>query len=216
MQSRKSGLTQETSAAKAGVSVRSGHRIETVGKKDKGPRNWRTRTDPFAPVWTSELVPLLEKEPKLSGLTLWEYLDEHYPSVYPHKLLRTLQRRVKHWRATNGPDNPVMFRQSLPAGQQGLSDFTHPRSAVTVAGQPFPHLIYQYRLAFSGWRCAHVVRGGESYSALAQGLQNALHKSGGVPREHRTDSLSAAYVNQSQKKQLTHAYEGLCQHYGMT
>jgi hypothetical protein len=46
------------------------------------------------------------------------------------------------------------------------------------------------------------VRGGESYSALAEGLQNALHKSGGVPKEHRTDSLSAAYVNQSQKKQL--------------
>ncbi|NOR23516.1 MAG: IS21 family transposase [Desulforhopalus sp.] len=216
MQSRKSGLTQETSAAKAGVSIRSGHRIETGGKKAKSPRKGRTRIDPFASVWTSELVPLLEKEPKLSGLTLWEYLDEHHPNAYPHKLLRTLQRRVKHWRATHGPDNPVMFRQSLPPGQQGLSDFTHPRSAVTVAGQPFPHLIYQYRLAYSGWRCTHVVRGGESYSALAQGVQNALHKSGGVPVEHRTDSLSAAYVNQSQKKQLTHAYEGLCQHYGMT
>jgi len=216
MQSRQSGLTQETSAAKAGVSVRSGRRIETGGAKAKTPRHWRTRNDPFASVWTSELVPLLEKESKLSGLTLWEYLDEHHPGDYSYKLLRTLQRRVKHWRATQGPDNPVMFRQTLPPGRQGLSDFTHPRSAVTIVGQPFSHLIYQYRLAYSGWRCAHIVRGGESYSALAQGLQNALHKSGGVPMEHRTDSLSAAYVNQSQKKQLTHAYEGLCRHYGMT
>ncbi len=216
MQSRQSGLTQETSAAKAGVSVRSGRRIETGEKGAKTPRDWLTRKDAFSSVWDSELVPLLEEEPKLSGLTLWEYLDEKHPGEYPYKLLRTLQRRVKHWRATQGPDNPVMFRQTLPPGQQGLSDFTHPRSTVTIAGQAFPHLIYQYRLAYSGWRCGHIVRGGESYSALAEGLQNALHKSGGVPKEHRTDSLSAAYVNQSQKKQLTRAYEGLCQHYGLT
>jgi len=215
MQSRQSGLTQETSAAKTGISVRSGRRIETGNTRTKAPRHWLTRHDPFVSVWISELVPLLKKEPKLSGLTLWEYLDDNHPGDYPYKLLRTLQRRVKHWRATQGPDNPVMFRQTLPPGQQGLSDFTHPRTAVTIGGQPFPHLIYQYRLAYSGWRCTHVVRGGESYSSLAQGLQNALHKSGGVPLEHRTDSLSAAYVNQNQKKQLTRAYEGLCQHYGM-
>lgn len=216
MQSRQSGLTQEISAAKAGISVRSGRRIETGETKVKAQRHWLTRTDPFASIWESELVPLLTKEPKLTGLTLWEYLDDNYPGDYPYKLLRTLQRRVKHWRATQGPDNPVMFRQTIPPGQQGLSDFTHPRTAVTIAGQPFTHLIYQYRLAYSGWRCAHIVRGGESYSALAEGVQNALHKSGGVPLEHRTDSLSAAYVNQNQKKHLTRAYEGLCQHYGMT
>ncbi len=216
MQSRTSGITQETSAAKSGISVRSAHRLEHEGPRKKSQRHWKTRTDPFVAVWESDLVPLLEKEPKLTGLTLWEYLDEHHPDDYPYKLLRTLQRRVKHWRATQGPDYPVMFRQSLPPGQQGLSDFTHPRTAITIAGQSFPHLIYQYRLAFSGWRCPHIVQGGESYSALAQGLQNALHKSGGVPKEHRTDSLSAAYVNQSQEKQLTDAYEGLCKHYGMT
>ena len=216
MQSRQTGLSQETSAAKAGMSVRSARRLEHNGVTKKTQRQWKTRLDPFAAVWDSALVPLLEKEPKLTGLTLWEYLDEHHPSDYPYELLRTLQRRVKHWRATRGPDNPVMFRQSLPPGQQGLSDFTHPRAAVTIAGQPFPHLIYQYRLAYSGWRCAHIVRGGESYSALAEGLQNALHKCGGTPAEHRTDSLSAAYVNQSQEKQLTQNYEGLCLHYGMT
>lgn len=217
MQSRQSGITQQTSAAKAGISVRSAHRLEhDDGSRKKTQRHWKTRIDPFTAVWESDLVPLLEKEPKLTGLTLWEYLDELYPDVYPYELLRTLQRRVKHWRATQGPDIPVIFRQSLPPGQQGLSDFTHPRTKVTIVGQPFVHLIYQYRLAFSGWRYAHTVRGGESYSALAEGLQNALHKCGGTPLEHRTDSLSAAYVNQSQKKQLTQSYEGLCQHYGIT
>ena len=215
MQFRQVGLSQEVSAAKAGMSVRSGRRIDSGKRKGKTQRQWRTRTDPFAAVWDSELVPLLDKEPTLTGLTLWEYLDERYPGDYPYKLLRTLQRRVKHWRATQGPENPIIFRQSIPPGQQGLSDFTHPRTPVTISGQPFAHLIYQYRLAHSGWRCAYPVRGGESYSALAEGLQRALHKSGGVPVEHRTDSLSAAYVNQNQKKHLTRAYEGLCEHYGM-
>jgi len=51
---------------------------------------------------------------------------------------------------------------------------------------------------------------------LAEGLQNALHKMGGAPVEHRTDSLSAAYVNRHEQKQLTLSYEGLCEHYGMT
>ena len=76
-------------------------------------------------------------------------------------------------------------------------------------------MLYQFRLAFSGWRHAHIVQGGESYSALADGLQTALHKLGGVPKEHRTDSLSAAYVNAAQKQRLTDDYQALCCHYGM-
>ena len=156
------------------------------------------------------LTPLL-----LTGITLWDYLDEQYPEHYPERLLRTLQRRVKHWQATQGPDKDVIFRQSVPAGHQGLSDFTHPNTAITIGGQPFTHLLYQFRLAYSGWRSVHIIQGGESYSALADGLQNALHQLGGVPQEHRTDSLSAAYVNTVQKQRLTDDYEALCQHYGM-
>jgi hypothetical protein len=214
MKYRQTGLNQEVSAAKSGISFRSGRRIEKHGSTAKKPHDWRTREDPFTEVWESDLVPLLEQEPTLTGLTLWEYLEERYPQRYPYSQLRTLQRRVKHWRATLGPEKPVIFRQSIPPGQQGLSDFTHPDNEVTIAGQPFKHLIYQFRLAFSGTRYAHIVQGGESYSALAEGLQNALHKMGGVPLEHRTDSLSAAYVNQYEHKQLTQAYEGLCLHYG--
>lgn len=216
MKNRQAGETQAVSAAKSGISCRSGRRIESQSNQTKKPRHWKTRKDPIADVWVDVLVPLLENEPKLTGLTLWEYLDDHFPGQYPSSLLRTLQRRVKHWRATQGPTKPVMFRQDVPAGQQGLSDFTHPDTPITIAGKPFPHLIYQFRLAYSGWRYAHIVQGGESYSALAEGLQNALFKIGGTPREHRTDSLSAAYVNQSQKQQLTDAYQGLCAHYQMT
>ena len=215
MKSRQAGLTQELSAAKAGISVRSGRRIEKGEHRVGKERHWRTRQDPFAAVWESELVPLLDREPSLTGITLWDYLDEKYPEQYPERLLRTLQRRVKHWQATQGPEKAVMFRQSVPAGHQGLSDFTHPNTAIKIAGKAFKHLLYQFRLAYSGWRHVDVIQGGESYSALAVGLQNALHKLGGAPKEHRTDSLSAAYVNAVQKQRLTEDYQGLCRHYRM-
>ena len=216
MKHRQTGCTQALSSAKAGISVRSGRRIEKGEKPDKNTRHWKTRKDPFEAVWTSELVPLLENDHELTGMTLWDHLDDQYPGQYPEKLLRTLQRRVKHWLATQGPGKEVMFRQSVPAGHQGLSDFTHPNTAIIVAGEAFNHLLYQFRLAHSGWRHVHIVQGGESYSALADGLQNALHTLGGSPREHRTDSLSAAYVNNVEKQRLTEDYEALCQHYGMT
>ena len=215
MKNRQTGCAQELSAAKAGVSIRSGRRIEKGERPDKKPRYWKTREDPLELVWTSELEPLLENEPTLTGITLWDYLDEQHPGQYPEQLLRTLQRRVKHWRATRGPHKAVIFRQSLPAGHQGLSDFTRPNTAITLAGEPFAHLLYQFRLAHSGWRHVHIVQGGESYSALADGLQSALHTLGGAPKEHRTDSLSAAYVNNVEKQRLTEDYKALCQHYGM-
>ena len=215
MNSRQSGDTQQQAADKAGISVRTGRRIEKGERGEPQERHWRTRADPLAGVWESELVPLLEQEPGLTGITLWEYLDDKYPGIYPEMKLRTLQRRIKQWRATQGPDKPVMFLQSVPPGHQGLSDFTHPDSEITIGGKPFKHLLYQFRLAFSGWRYVHITQGGESYSALADGLQSALFELGGSPKEHRTDSLSAAYVNESQKQHLTKSYQALCAHFAM-
>jgi hypothetical protein len=75
-----------------------------------------------------------------------------------------------------------------------------------------------FRLAYSGFEHAHVVLGGESFVALAEGLQNALWSLGEAPREHRSDSLSAAFRNldKDARADLTHRYEDLCCHYGMT
>jgi transcriptional regulator with XRE-family HTH domain len=67
MKNRQTGFTQETSAAKAGISVRSGRRIEKGERSGHKERKWRTRKDPLEAVWDSELVPLLENE---SSLTL--------------------------------------------------------------------------------------------------------------------------------------------------
>lgn len=214
MQHRQQGVTQEVAAAKAGISVRSGRRIEQNPNQPPVERYWRTREDPLEAVWDRELVILLEREPSLTGLTLLEYLQDHYPEHYDQRVLRTLQRRVKQWRALYGPDKEVVFRQQAVVGLQGLSDFTHPDDPVTITGQAFPHLLYQFRLAYSGWRSVTVVQGGESYAALATGLQRALQQAGGSPIEHRTDSLSAARNNQHNL--WTDAYTELCTHYQMT
>ncbi|PSB48395.1 IS21 family transposase [Cyanosarcina cf. burmensis CCALA 770] len=220
LKARANGCTQETAAAKGGLSVRTGRRIEKgEHQPSRGkPRHWRTRKDPFAEVWESELVPMLERQPQLRAMTLYEYLQEKYPGKYDCSKLRTLQKRVQQWKATAGPPKEVMFEQRHQPGEMGLSDFTHFQAAtMTVGGEPFKHLLYHYRLAYSGWQYVQIVQGGESFVALAQGLQNALQQSGGSPKIHRTDSLSAAYRNSTprQSEDLTQRYQQLCAHYQM-
>ena len=132
---------------------------------------------------------------------------------------RTIERRIRSWRAIHGEEQEVIFRQEHEPGRLGLSDFTDMASAgVTIAGQPLDHRLYHFRLAYSGFEHAHVVLGGESFVALAEGLQNALWSLGGVPREHRSDSLSAAFRNldRDARTDLTRRYEELVAHYGMT
>jgi hypothetical protein len=117
------------------------------------------------------------------------------------------------------PEREVIFRQEHPPGQQGLSNFTDATElGVTIAGVLLKHRLYHFRLAFSGGEHVHVVLGGESFVALAEGLQNALWSFGGAPEEHRSDSLSAAFRNleRSAAEDLTQRYEALCAHYGMT
>ena len=159
---------------------------------------------------------MLSRSPGLSATTLLEELGRRYPGQYGAGLLRTLQRRVRIWRAGAGAEQPVFFAQEHPPGRLGLSDFTDCGALkVEVAGQVFDHRLYQFALAHSGWRHAEVVLGGESFAALAAGLQNALWMMGGVPEEHRTDSLSAAFNNLAEREELRTRYRTLCTHYGM-
>ena len=211
-------LTQVAAAAKAGLSERSARRIEQSEAlpSQRESRGWRTRTDPLQPVWDSEVVPLLESDGALNGVTLLEELQRRYPGDYDTSVLRTLQRRVRQWRAVFGPEREVYFAQEHPPGRLGLSDFTVcDELGVSIAGAAFPHRIYQFALAHSGWRHAVVLEGGESFMALCSGLQSALWRLGGVPEEHRTDSLSAAFNNLAEEQELTRRYTALCQHYGM-
>lgn len=221
MNYRTQGMTQKLAAAKAGFSVRSAKRLEAQKKKSvvpKKPVPKENSKDPFKDVWEGELVPLLEKNPKLQAISLLQHLQDAAPGQFHDKLLRTLQRRVQKWKAIYGPEKEVMFLQEHPPGWQGLSDFTNcDELEVTINSIPFPHLIYHFWMAYSTWEYAFVITGGESYTALASGLQGALWELGGVPTTHRTDSLSAAYKNLSKEssEDFTKAYKEFCEHYSM-
>jgi hypothetical protein len=212
--------TQAAAAAKAGVSERSARRIEVAPSlpSQRERRPWRTREDPLQAVWETELEPLLVASPQLSATTLFEELSRRHPGEFTTSVLRTLQRRVRRWRVAHGDEREVFFAQEHPPGRQGLSDFTVADSlGVTIGGVAFPHRLYQFALAHSGWRHANVVESGESFDALSSGLQGALWHLGGAPEEHRTDSLSAAFrnVSDAETADVTKRYAALCEHYGM-
>ena len=177
----------------------------------------RRRPDPLAEVWDSEIVPILKAAPGLRPVAIFDEILRRHPELGAG-VRRTLERRIRSWRAVHGPEQEVIFRQVHEPGRMGLSDFTEMSDlAVTVAGEALDHRLYHFRLAYSGFEHAHVVLGGESYVALAEGLQNALWALGGVPSEHRSDSLSAAFRNLDRDAQadVTRRYEALCAHYGM-
>lgn len=210
--------TQEIAAARSGISVRSARRIEkaSILPSQQGHRSWRTRSDPLEEVWEAELLPLLNAEPSLQSRTLLEELQRRHGDRFGNGILRTLQRRVRVWRSQYGKEKEIYFAQNNPPGRLGLSDFTVCNELnVTINGVLFSHRLYQFAMAYSGWRHVEVVLGGESFSALSQGMQNAFWTLGGVPEEHRTDSLSAAFNNLAEKKDLTKRYTDLCQHYGL-
>jgi hypothetical protein len=178
------------------------------------PRIWRTREDPFQQVWP-ELRALLELNPGLQAKTLFEDLQRRFPGRFPDGQLRTLQRKIKAWRVTEGPAQEVFFEQVHTPGQLGASDFTHMNDLhVTIAGQPFDHLVYHFVLTYSNWETATVCFS-ESFESLSQGLQDALWELGGVPKLHRTDRLSAAVNDHCNQEFFTQRYRALLAHYGL-
>jgi hypothetical protein len=210
--------SQGAAAAKVGISERSARRVEAAPSlPSQAPaRNWRTRADPLSEVWDSEVVPLLQSDPMLQASCLLQELEQRHPGRWDTKILRTLQRRMRLWRAQFGSEREVFFAQEHPPGRQGLSDFTVCDClGVDIAGQPLAHRLYQFALAHSGWRHVSITTGGESFMALSDGLQAALWTLGGVPEEHRTDSLSAAFNNLADQQTLTQRYAALCEHYGL-
>ena len=192
-----------TAAAKTGISERSARRIEDAPSlpSQRPIRNWRTREDPLNSVWDSEVIPLLQTDSRLNAVTLLEELQRRHSGQFDSSVLRTLQRRMRIWRAKFGSECEVYFAQEHPPGRQGLSDFTVADNLnVEIAGVLFTHSLYQFALAYSGWRHVTVIDTGESFIALSTGLQSALWALGGVPEEHRTDSLSAAFTAFSYSK----------------
>lgn len=210
-------LTLEVAAAKAGMDAKTARKYLRDGRlpsEMKQPHNWRTRPDPFGEVW-DEVQSRLEVEPGLQAKTLFEHLQQSQPGRFGDGQLRTLQRRIKQWRATEGPAKEVFFAQLHQPGALCQSDFTHCRElGITIGGEAFPHLIYHFVLSYSNWESGSICYS-ESFESLSEGLQRALWELGGVPREHRSDRMSAAVNNLTDRKEFTQAYEALLRHYGL-
>lgn len=206
-------------ATRAGISRASAYRLEQQQGRpatEPVPRG-RRRPDPLEGVFDEEVVPLLQAAPGVRAVAIFHELRRRHPHLSP-SIRRTLERRIRDWCARHGAERELIFRQVQQPGRMGLSDFTEMGAlGITLAGQPLAHRLYHFRLACSGFEHVHVVLGGESFVALAEGLQNALWALGGAPREHRSDSLSAAFRNLSAeaRQDLTSRYEALCAHYGM-
>ena len=213
--------SQRAAAARSGFSERTARRIEADPRlpSQRGASRSRTVPDPLEAVWDPVLRPILERDPAVQAVTLLRHLQMSDPDAFPDdRVRRTLERRVRDWRALHGPERDVIFRQTPEPGRMALSDFTDAGElGVTIAGQTLEQRLFHFVLAYSGWEHADVVLGGESFTALAENLQTALWTLGGVPREHRTDSLSAAYRNLDAEAaaDVTHRYEAFCAHYGM-
>lgn len=180
---------------------------EIVIRKSRG-----IRKDPFEEVW-DEVKAMLEVNPGLEAKTLFEYLQRSYPGKFSDGQLRTLQRRFKVWRATEGPPKEVFFPQVHIPGKLCASDFTHMTSlAVTIQEILFNHMIYHFVLTYSNWETGTICFS-ESFESLSEGFQNALWELGGVPSEHRTDRLSTAVHKVEHPEEFTDRYNALLSHY---
>jgi hypothetical protein len=188
------GKTQEAAAAAADMSVRSARNWQTGSYPSNAhkPHNWRTRPDPFAEVFESEIVPLLAMDERrlLEARTLLSELERRHPGCFSRRHLRTLQRRLREWRALHGPEQEVYFPQEHPPGHEAAFDFTNCNDLeVTIRGEPFPHLLFELTLSYSSWRW-QMVAASESFEATAAVVQGALWELGGVSEVLRSDYVA--------------------------
>ena len=211
------GKTQETAAAKAGMSVRSARKWQSgpLPSQAKPEHRWRTRPDPFDGVWEDEIEPLLRNDPtgklkadnyRLAGRAASRAV-QRVPAAHP-------ATTIEDWRALHGPEREVYFPQVHPPGREAQFDFTHcGELKVTIAGQSYPHLLFQLILSHSGW--ATLRSPPATFLALQQGLQNALWTLGGVPEVVRSDNTSAATheLRSSRGRALNDNYAALLDHY---
>src|SRR5271169_2779570 len=145
------GKTQEAAAAGTGMSVRSARRWQKGPYPSQAhkPHGWRTRPDPFGAVFESEVAPLLAADEKrvLEARTILGELERNHPGAFAAGQVRTLQRRIREWRALHGPAQEVYFPQAHPPGREAAFDFTNCNDlGVMIGGEPFAHLFVPRQL----------------------------------------------------------------------
>ena len=180
--------TQAIAASKAGMDVKTARkylRARRLPSAMKAERHWLMRPDGFAEVWP-EIVEAGSDEPEPGGEGEIRGLQGKYPGQFSDGQLRTLQRGVRRWRATEGPGERSVLHSGSRAGELCESDFTHMtswsdgrRGAVCPYGVPLCADVLELG---GGQMCAS-----ESFASLSEGLQKALWELGGIPLLHRTD-----------------------------
>jgi hypothetical protein len=211
------GAPLRTAAMRANMDRKSARKYRNLGQlpdEARKPHTWRTRPDPLADVWPL-VAEQLHKEPRLQAKALWVWLQQTQPGKCPESARRTLERRVRRWKAQFGSAKEVFFAQVHAPGRLAASDFTSMNDLqVTIAGAPFPHLVYHFVLTYSNWE--HVTLCcGEDFTSLSAGWQNAVWALGAVPERHRTDRMTLAVHHDGQPEQFTAKYRALMGHYGI-
>ncbi|KKM02917.1 hypothetical protein LCGC14_1779620 [marine sediment metagenome] len=208
---------QYQAADAAGISGKTARKYLKNGKlpsQCKIDHTWPTRQDPFADNWAFVVKLLEDTQATLEAKTIFEFLQRAEPGKYHNGQLRTLQRRIKAWKALYGPSKEIFFSQIYYPGQWACSDFTSMNHLdITIAHQPFEHLFYHFVLCYSNWQAGRICFS-ESFESLSLGIQDALWELGGVPLIHRTDNLTSAVHKVGHPDIYTDKYRGLSSHYG--
>lgn len=190
-------------------------RTTGVPSSMKPLRNWRTRKDPFAEDWAAIEVQLKE-DPETEAVLLFEDLLEANPERYQEGQLRTLQRRIRRWRAEHGPDKRVFFVQRHRPGEAMQTDFTWLKHlGITIAGEEVEKLLCHSVLPYSNWQWGTLCNS-ESLAAIKRGVQASLRELGRAPKKHQTDNSTAAtHRVETEKRDFNDEYVRLMKHYGM-
>ena len=208
--------SQQVAAARAGFSERTGRRIDADPRLPSQRKPERGRTVPIrSPRCGRRCCCRSSSATPPCELTLLRHLQIADPM--PSSTTASAGRwsgGLRDWRALHGPARDVIFRQtSEPGSLESPGGFD---LDVTIAGAPFPHRLYHFVLAYSGWSTPPSSSAARLHRTGRE-RQNALWALGGVPDEHRSDSLSAAYRNLDAEaaKDVTRRYDEFCAHYGM-
>ena len=207
------------SAMKAGMDPKTARKYVRSGVvvlAARGPRMWRTRTDPLGAAW-ARAEGYLRAAPELEARALFEHLLETAGAAMAAGQWRTFQRRVRQWRLEHGPDPEVFFAQEHRPGEVMQVDWTHAKElGVTIAGQPLDHLLCHAVLPYSNWQWATRCQS-ESLLSVRQGLQAALHRLGKVPAQLQIDNSSAAthQISLGGKRAFNTEFLSLVEHYGL-
>ena len=206
-------------AARAGMDEKTARKYRDLGKLPSelgNPRTWRTREDPFEEEWPY-IRGMLEDAPDLEAAALFEHLQDRSPGEYQDGQVRTLQRRLRRWRAQEGPPKELFFPQAHRPGEAMQTDFTWATElGVTIGGEPFPHMFCHPVLPYSNWEWVTVCHS-ESMAALRRGVQAALFELERVPLFHQTDNSTAATHDlRTGKRGFNQEYLDLVSHFGMT